>query len=285
MQLLLRSKMNNQTLAFVLRPKPGPALDACYLAHNNKFLRDNRTPPPFSREATPSTVVGDEDEVFGKQEAHFTLGQILKDGFISFGSDPKRNHFLLLDGEELKKPENRHRPKLVSREHFTIAFNEKGDLVLHSSPNAPAIGVTYNGQLAEKENRRKGLSYTLLPRYQIEIVIHYGFVFQVRVEELDSNKLRSEIRRARIHDVSKLPRIPNLNLDSQLTTAADSAVLTRQKPLYIQEKEIGKGQYGIVYIARNVHTGHRYAKKVAYPNKSLLDEIGVLQTVSHVSGI
>lgn len=257
--------MDEDNLIYALVPETWPAYDACHEPHNKLFLSSDSS--LCSRQVTPATWDGNDDPGFDNTELQFTYDQGIK---IDWDYGSASIVTVLLLNVKIQKS----RKKLVSRHHFSIGFADKDRLFVYQNPKAPAITVTYDGKPGEP-----GGPWVLKPGPEIKIIVHRGLIFKVRVPHHDPVRLRSYLQECS----TALPPIEKLNFDSQPTTVAVSEATTRgQGVRYFIEGEIGKGQFGVVHMAWNVHTGDHCALKDAYENINLRYEISILRSVSHV---
>ncbi|KAF2834208.1 Pkinase-domain-containing protein, partial [Patellaria atrata CBS 101060] len=234
-------------------------------SHNKTYY----VPPPHveivaaaSRESTPATNVGDEEEdadglgdVYEdfSPQLRFIFDQKPKNiqaGYV-FGSNPKTCDVLIgrsIDG--------------ISSSHFRITFDSQAQLVLIDS-SMLGTAVSYGGRARnDKRNnppdrkrnrpRDKSLDFTwiLFPEIKNKTVVIGG---------------------AKRPSSSNVPR-PIQRL--------------KQRPIWIDLEEIGRGEYGIVYRAINVSTATIYAAKMFLRSgKEIREkwdrEVAILQSVSH----
>lgn len=279
--------MSDSDVIFSLRPDDQSVLafDACYHPHNTRYLKhDDESQSLYSREVSPITCDGDEDQGYRNTELQFRFNQrprVIQDGIV-FGSNSDVCDFLLQDTREIKK--RKRYQKNVSGKHFCITFDNQARLVLRSYPNAPPMRVSYNGQCAGDDSKRRNFAWILFPDVEIKIFVHGRLVFEARIPHHDPTQLNLYLQELRQCRAEGLPPILNLNIESQPTTVGEFDVPTqRQLPLYYNEGEVGRGEFGVVYCDKDVSTGVRTAKKVFYPNKNFRNEVNILGSLSHVS--
>ncbi|KAL8935150.1 MAG: hypothetical protein Q9211_004856 [Gyalolechia sp. 1 TL-2023] len=202
-------------------------------------------PTISSREATPARDQPDND--------------YCHKGY-SFGTDAQRCDVVLGDRGAY----------CLSGLQFCITFDDTIDhethLVLKDlSTNGTAVG--YSGQ-ARKEVRRHFtwiLDLTNEEGGEWEIVVNArGLSFKVELASYQTckaeykKKLTSFLERSS----TALPPVDKLGIDSYATTAQPSQASTpKQLPIYISERELGRGSFGRVDKVIDVSTGARYARK------------------------
>ncbi|KAL9029909.1 MAG: hypothetical protein Q9196_001912 [Gyalolechia fulgens] len=220
-------------------------------------------PTISSREATPAGDRPDNDhcQYDSTHRLQLTFDQVPKDpskGY-SFGTDAQRCDVVL-----------RNRGTYgISGLQFCITFDDTIDHKTHlvlkdSSTNGTAVG--YSDQ-AKYEVRRHFTWILDLSKEggEWEFVVHArGLSFKVELASHQTckaeyeEKLTSFLKRSS----TALPPVDRLGIDSYTTTAQPSQASTpKQLPVYISERELGRGSFGRVDKVIDVSTGARYARK------------------------
>lgn len=255
-----------------------------------------------SREATPAQEQPDDDhcKYDSTHRLQLTFNEKSKDASkgYSFGTDREKCDVWLGNRGAYG----------ISGLHFCITFDDTIDAEPHlilkdSSTHGTAVG--YSGQAKE------------------EVRHHFTWILDLKREdgkweiEVNARKLRFKVELAS-HETCKaeydkkvkdfleqsstaLPPVDGLGIDSYMTTAQPSQASTpRQLPVYISERELGRGSFGRVDRVIDVSTGGMYARKEFYEpqwgkneerrrqqNEQWLDqirrEIRIMKENSHVS--
>ncbi|KAL9015349.1 MAG: hypothetical protein Q9173_000040 [Seirophora scorigena] len=249
----------------------------CYEDNKKRYLPPTRGiaegPTISSREATPAGEQPDNDhcQYDFTHRLQLTFGVEPKDASkgYSFGTDPKKCDVLLGNRGAYG----------ISGLHFWITFDDTVDkntidkkkktrlILKDSSTNGTAVG--YSGQ-AEKEVRRHFTWILDLEEDEGEwevVVNAQGLRFKV---ELASHKTceaeyNKKVTKFLEQSSMALPPVDGLGIDSCTTTAQPSqASPPRQLPVYISERELGRGSFGRVDRVIDVSTGAMYARKEFY---------------------
>ena len=226
----------------------------------------------YSREATPSTQAGDQESADYAAQIRWTLDQELKDvrrGLVC-GSDPGRCDVQLgIKGGK------------VSREHFRIMFDDQARLVLTDKSKRGTI-VSYDGQAAHEI--RNDFSWILFEEFTIRVEIDKSLVFEIKIAD---HSACAGVFPQRFREF--IAPINRLNIQSQATTVAPSRPIPPgQPPIYINRKQIGRGEFATVYEAVDVSTGYTYAAKQLIDQKSQerwKTEVEITRRISHVRSI
>ncbi|KAL8900705.1 MAG: hypothetical protein Q9207_005572 [Kuettlingeria erythrocarpa] len=243
----------------------------CHDKNKKRYLPPTRaiaeSPSISSREATPAREQPDDDHckydsthrlqlTFDKEPNNASKG-------YSFGTDPK-NCDVLLGNRGVYG---------LSGLHFWITFNdtidkEKTRLILKdSSTNGTAVG--YSGQ-ATKEVRRHFTWILDLEKDEgeWEIVVNAGelrFKVQLASHKTCKAEYDKKVKEFLEESSTALPPVDGLGIDSYTTTAQPSQASTpRQLPVYISERELGRGSFGRVDRVIDVSTAAIYARKEFY---------------------
>ena len=279
--------MEDANLILTLRASSLRAERAFSLEHNkNRYLPPAIAEPTlaaWTRGMTPATDIGDDETEDFSSQIRLAFDQELKDvqqGFV-FGSDPATCDILL------GPPKDR-----ISRRHFRIAFDSQGRLILEAMSSTRTMTLSYDGQGDDQD--RLLFKWILFQGPKIKVTIDESKRRGCQVRE----SLRFEIELAQ-HNVSQAKYQNNvclfleesrnaiapfdlLNIYSQENTAASTRQeAPRQRPIYIKDGEIGRGEFGKVYKSIDVSTGYMYAGK--YFNRGdWKNEVNIMRQVSHV---
>ncbi len=176
------------------------------------------------------------------------------EGFV-FGRDDLSCDVLLADFESR-----------VSRQHFAIAFNDAGHVILRDLGSTYGTTVSYNRQHGDQ-----------VRAHFTWILFTWVHTFEVRIPETDiafrvelSWDARSppkilENFFAACQSSEQLPKLRPLGLESRTSTAAPSGSKSPpgQDPIYhFEANSLGSGGFGTVYKVHNVSTGEQYAAKL-----------------------
>lgn len=249
------------------------------IEHNgNRYM-----PPPndyaavevWSRETTPTTNTGNEEREDFCSQLRLSFDLLPKDiqrGFV-FGSNPASCDVLL---ERAGGP--------VSRQHFCITFDDQERVVLKDTSSSNTI-VSYDGHAATQQ--RHHFTWILFPGYDIRVKISGGLEFRIELPEHHScrheysQRVRSYLEKSR----NAIGPLDLLNIHSLQSTAAPTEpVSPRQHPIYIMGNELGRGNFGRVYKAKNVSTGEIYAAKL-FKENLWKREVEIMKGLSHVRGL
>ncbi|KAL8788360.1 MAG: hypothetical protein Q9213_001757 [Squamulea squamosa] len=193
--------------------------------------------------------------------------------------------------------------QFVSRQHFRITFNARGNLILEDTSKIPTC-VVYNG---ERRSGRNDFTWILFRKFDdIEVTLNCNRGI-VDDDDDDECKYKSEttnclvfrlewpVRRDDCETLYKkyldayleeclgaLPPLGQLGMESQQTTAVASTTqyTPRQQPIYLRDAELGYGGFGTVYKAVDVSTGAVYAAKKFHDGK-WQKEVEILKVLSH----
>lgn len=257
-------------------------------AWNRPDNRDRCEPAPESdgvivdipsRGTTPAEPEQDEPPA---SRIHLTFDRKPKNlevGFV-FGSDPKACDILLGAWGGF------------SRQHFRITLNARGEVILEDTSRTVTC-VSYDG---EEPPVRNQFTWIIFDRYKnIKVTLNKAkdknkneLVFKVEWPE-NREFCRTEYEAHRDAYLEErrnaLPSLSQLGVESQQSTAVLTAQHSpRQKPIYLPERELGRGSFGTVYKVVNVSTGDEYAAKT-FHGGTWKEEVEILRTVSHVGVI
>jgi hypothetical protein len=284
----------NLNVIFTLTAISEPVAHAFALPHNREYY----IPPPTlrqpdinisSRGTTPLTNLGDDDET-PQHILRFTFNQRPKNiskGFV-FGSNPRVCDVLL------GNPQSG-----ISGSHFCITFDRQARLVVKDSSSL-GTAVSYNGQAGRRtRNKTDNFTWILFPYFTTRIIIGdrkkkmRGAPFMEC--EVDSPRGKSSLTGTYIDLMNAYllelrNAIPfSLDIHSRDTTAGQSQFNPAAKNyIYVDCEEIGRGEFGIVYRAQDVSTGHIFAAKrfvrAGQKYRQMWDrEVSILEQVKNVS--
>lgn len=308
--------MEDPNLIFTLKAISGYAQEVFQRSDNQRFYippSHHEVVAAASRESTPATNVGDDNNAEGQgddkrgfcHQLRFTFNQkprCVERGFV-FGSNPKTCDVLL------------GRPKDgISGSHFRITFNDKHQLVLIDQ-STHGTAVSYGGQAWDEkrknppdrtQNRIRNASndfmWILFPEIENKRVIIGHKIdelpnaptIEFSVEVVDPEACDDQYRMLSDAYLDEMrTAIPfGLNMDSHLTTAGQTALHSptqrpKQRPIWINRDCIGSGQFGTVCRVVNVSTGVEYAAKTLLrKGKDIRErwdrEVAILRNMSHV---
>ena len=272
--------MDDPNLICILRPCSVRAERVFSLEHN----QTRYIPPPSedalvaacSRDATPATVSGSDEK--SSSQIRLTFDQKPKNvqqGFV-FGSDPNTCDVLLGPSK------NR-----ISRQHFRIAFDECERLVIEAISKTRSMVLSYNGQ-GEQQDRRL-FKWILFQGPDIVVTVDKGvhresIMFDIeqprhtRCQTEFQNNVRLFLSESR-NAIGPLDLLDINSLDSTALPTPKEAL--KQLAIYIQDEELGRGQFGTVYKSVDVSTGRVYAGK--YFNKGAWKrEVNIMRQMAHV---
>lgn len=154
-----------------------------------------------------------------------------------------------------------HREEGISNVHFYITFNQKQELILKDS-STRGTAVSYDGQA--KEEVRHHFTWILEPEkeegvWEIEVRVR-GRYFKV---EFASHQSCAAEYNKNVEEFLAGPNDLTFNgLGIYTSTKLPSLSLTpRRSPIYIRERESGRGSFGGVDKVIDVSTGAIYARK------------------------
>ncbi|KAI9789619.1 MAG: hypothetical protein M1816_005928 [Peltula sp. TS41687] len=273
--------MEDPTLILELRPISVRAASAFQLEHNRKrYLpssyasQDVLAADEDTRESTPSVCSERTDNGRTCSRLRLTFEVKPKDiqgGFV-FGSDPNVCDILL--GQ---------RTDGISRQHFNIQFGAGGEVLTLNDTSKHGTTVWYNGN--RKDQPRTHFTWILFRDCTIEVQIGPGEEFQFEVKLATHVLCKEEYQ---YHLASYLKEAGNaigplglLDIRSQDSTAAPTkpSGLT-DNAIYRKVEKLGSGEFGTVYKALDVSTGHVYAAKV-FRRGHWQQEVEVLSGLSH----
>ncbi|KAL8770162.1 MAG: hypothetical protein Q9209_004004 [Squamulea sp. 1 TL-2023] len=242
-----------------------------------------------SRGTTPSAMGPEERRGSTLRLTFDNPPKNLQKGFV-FGSHPKYCDVSL-----------RGWSRFVSRQHFRIAFNTRGDLILEDTSKIPTC-VVYSG---ERRSGRNNFTWILFRKYEdIEVTLHCesgigndddegksksettnNLIF--RLEWPDRSDDCEDLYKRHLHAYLKecqgaLPTLGQLGIESQQPTTVPTKTqhTPRQQPIYLRDAKIGYGGFGTVYKAVDVSTGTLYAAKEFHDGK-WQKEVDILKVLSH----
>ena len=246
-------------------------------AWNRRENRNRCEPAPLSddeivnipsRETTPAVSRQDEAPA---SKIHLTFDKKptnLEKGFV-FGSDPQKCDVLLGGWGGF------------SRQHFRIAFNERGEVIFENTSRKKAQ-VDYNGENSPGRNQ---FIWILFRTYENIKITVGDLIFKVDWSKNKTCKAEYEAHRDAYLEEQRnaLPPLSQLGVESEQTTTVLTAQHSpRQQPIYLLEEELGRGGFGTVHKAVDVSTGDVYAaKEVQVGNWK--KEVEFFKSVSHVS--
>jgi hypothetical protein len=204
----------------------------------------------------------------------------IQDRYV-FGSNPKTCDVILGSSNNS-----------ISGSHFRITFDDKKRLVLTDS-SALRTTVSYSGRARDKirknpqdqkQNRERDklndFKWILFPRIKKSVIVRGVKVpsnpnnddpkIEFLVEVVDTGaesclEQYIDLRDAYLNEI-QTAILFSLNIDSHLTTAGQTELHSlkqsaKQRPIWINQKEIGSGEFRTVCQAVNVSTGKTYAAK------------------------
>lgn len=309
---------DDPTLIFTLKAISPYAAKVFKDAHNERYWIPQchlDTEGAASQGSTPVTNLGDEDSFEGREpiiedfsdELRFTFDRKprnIEQGFV-FGSNPKICDVLI------GNPRGG-----VSGSHLRITFDNEDRLVLIDS-STHGTAVSYNGQARkEKRNslssractksrdRSNEFKWILFPTIEsIRVIIGENIeslpkapIMEFSVEVAEPQTKCGRERHEELKNtflVELRTTIPfGFSIDNHSTTAGHTGLQSptqraKQRPIWIDGKEIGSGEFGTVYQAHDVSTGVAYAAKTFLRNGDNFQErwnreIAILQKMSHV---
>lgn len=192
----------------------------------------------------------------------------------------------------------------IGASHFSITFHEENPtwLVLKDT-SRHGTAVSYHGQARDdKRNRADNFTWILFPGdgeqklilgHQIDEKLLPGapFIeFSVEVAGHESCvRAYTGLRDAYLATMRNA-LLSGLNTDSQPSTAGQTRLHSpkqqaKQRPIWIDLNEIGRGAFGVVHIVVDVSTGNQYAARtlpLRTPGQ-MGREVNILREISHVS--
>ena len=164
----------------------------------------------------------------------------------------------------------------ISRRHLHIKINNKFYVELHDdSTHGTAVG--YDGE-AKSEVRKKDqwiLSFEpgIPPRWE-EVIIYVpneeelAFEIEFPNHHLGRNEYMVNLQAFLDQSRTTLPSVGGLDINTNPATAAPSQSRTpRQRPIYLGDEEIGRGEFGEVHRVIKARNGEYYAvKKFSKPS-------------------
>ena len=280
--------MDNSDIILTLSPADefGLAADAFRLQHNrDRYLK----PSAFvddapSREITPldtdfDGVSNDSLEYFHRILLDFRQGSKVPGRYI-FGSDPKLCDVLLT---------SKRGQYNISGQHFHISFDDQQRLILEDvSTNGTT--VIYDDQA--KNQRRRHFRWILFDEYRsITVTLQQkaelkGLALHIHLPYRSPacvKKYREKVLKFMADAQDAMPALDHLALLSHGSSIAPSETLSpRQRPIYIEAAELGKGASGRVCKVVNVSTGLEYAGKEFFHEDTWLKEVEIMRGLHHV---
>ena len=248
---------------------------------NHPHNKDRYQPPEwkcdYSRQSTPSCTEDEESQPLGSS-LKLTFETIPKNARLgyTFGRDPSKCDILLPRRD-------------ISNVHFRVKFSSEGQLLLIDESSFGSW-VSINDQ--RNSHPRHHFTWILSPDIKT-IKIDFGdkhtpsFELKVpRHTNLQAYQEKLAIFLKMSRDAG--PSLGSLVLDSPDATAQPSrAISPRRRPWYLKESEIGSGQYGVVYKARDMSTNKLYAiKELRQRRADMADnvrcrEIDIMESLPH----
>ena len=156
----------------------------------------------------------------------------------------------------------------ISGLHFYITFDDifdDGKHLILRDLSTNGMAVSYSGQASEEVRHHSTWILDLEKeegKWKIEVHVR-GLEFGVELASHETCKAEydKEVMDFLEYSRTALPMVDGLGLDSYRTTAQ---LTPKQYPIYIRERNLGRGSFGQVDKIINVSTGATYARKEFY---------------------
>ena len=172
----------------------------------------------------------------------------------------------------------------ISGLHFYITFDKQRRLILQDV-SAYSTSVSYKQQAGDQRRRnfRWILLYDNVTLWQKKTA--RGLAFKIYLPssyKTGQQRYRDKVERFIADAANVLPALNNLTFNHDTSVAPSEALSPTQRPIYLKQRELGRGTFGLVRKVIDASTGLEYAEKQFFQTTGWEQELRIMRQRHHV---